>query len=235
MNHMLAFERVSKVYGEKTNQTAALKDVSLEVKAGEFVAIIGPSGSGKSTLLSMAGLLLSPTNGNVYLDNVEITKLSEKERAQLRLQKIGFVFQASNLIPYLSVLDQLLLIGKLASNSKGMKQRADRLLKELGLSHRTHHFPAQLSGGEKQRVAIARAWMNDPEIILADEPTASLDSKRGREVVEMLASEVKRKGKAGIMVTHDERVLDLCDHVYTIKDGVLHLDDKVLFSGQMQE
>ncbi|MCH5586267.1 ABC transporter ATP-binding protein [Shimazuella sp. AN120528] len=223
MKSMVTFERVSKVYGEKTNQTAALKDVSFSVNTGEFVAIIGPSGSGKSTFLSMAGLLLSPTSGNVFIENEIITNLKEKDRANLRLQKIGFVFQASNLIPYLTVMDQLLLIGKLSRSRKDTKQKADRLLEKLGLSHRKHHFPSQLSGGEKQRVAIARAWMNDPQIILADEPTASLDSKRGREVVEMLASEIKRKEKAGIIVTHDERVLDLCDRVLMIKDGELQI------------
>lgn len=221
MGNMLAFERVSKLYGEKNNQTVALKDVSFTLNAGEFVAIKGPSGSGKSTLLSMAGLLLSPTSGKVYVDNKEISRLIEKDRAKLRLEKIGFVFQASNLIPYLTVIDQLLLIGKLSNKSNSMKQKANDLLETLGLSRRKHHFPFQLSGGEKQRVAIARAWMNDPQIILADEPTASLDSKRGREVVEMLAGEIKRKGKAGIIVTHDERVLDLCDRVLTIRDGQL--------------
>lgn len=223
MGNMLTIERVSKVYGEKTNQTVALKDVSFTLHAGEFVAIIGPSGSGKSTLLSMAGLLLSPTSGKIYVDNKEITSFIEKDRAKLRLEKIGFVFQASNLIPYLTVLDQLLLIGKLSNKSNSLKQKANDLLNTLGLSHRKHHFPFQLSGGEKQRVAIARAWMNNPQIILADEPTASLDSKRGREVVEMLAGEVKRKDKAGIIVTHDERVLDLCDRVLIIRDGELQV------------
>lgn len=223
MGNMLMIERVSKVYGEKTNQTVALKDVSFRLNAGEFVAIIGPSGSGKSTLLSMAGLLLLPTSGKIYVDNKEITNLIEKDRAKLRLEKIGFVFQASNLIPYLTVLDQLLLIGKLSNKSNSLKQKANDLLNTLGLSHRKHHFPFQLSGGEKQRVAIARAWMNNPQIILADEPTASLDSKRGREVVEMLAGEVKRKNKAGIIVTHDERVLDLCDRVLIIRDGELQV------------
>lgn len=223
MGNMLTIERVSKVYGEKTNQTVALKDVSFMLNAGEFVAIIGPSGSGKSTLLSMAGLLLSPTSGKIYVDNKEITNVIEKDRAKLRLEKIGFVFQASNLIPYLTVLDQLLLIGKLSNKSNSLKQKANDLLNTLGLLHRKHHFPFQLSGGEKQRVAIARAWMNNPQIILADEPTASLDSKRGREVVEMLAGEVKRKNKAGIIVTHDERVLDLCDRVLIIRDGELQV------------
>lgn len=224
MGNMLAFERVSKVYGEITNQTVALKEVSFTLNAGEFVAIKGPSGSGKSTLLSMAGLLLSPTSGKVYVENKEISRFVENDRAKLRLEKIGFVFQASNLIPYLTVMDQLQLIGKLSSKSNSMKLKASSLLDTLGLSHRKYHFPFQLSGGEKQRVAIARAWMNDPQIILADEPTASLDSKRGREVVEMLAGEIKRKGKAGIIVTHDERVLDLCDRVLTIRDGQLQVN-----------
>ena len=224
MNHKLSFEHVSKIYGEGENIVRALDDISFQVKAGEFVAIVGPSGSGKSTFLSIAGALLSPSKGSLFLNNEDITSFSPKKLTRVRLEKIGFVFQSSNLVPYLTVRDQLLLISELiGQRDKKAVKKADELLSHLGLSHRANHLPEELSGGERQRVAIARSLMNDPEIILADEPTASLDSKRGREVVEMLAAEVKLRNKAAIMVTHDERMLDLCDRVVNITDGKIFL------------
>ncbi|CAH0135462.1 Putative hemin import ATP-binding protein HrtA [Peribacillus frigoritolerans] len=220
MGDKLLFENVSKVYGEGDNKVKALDDISLNVRAGEFVAIVGPSGSGKSTFLSIAGALLSPSKGRLLLNGEDITTLSPKELTRVRLEKIGFVFQSSNLVPYLSVRDQLLLLSELiGKRDKTTVKKADELLSHLGLGYRTDHLPEALSGGERQRVAIARSLMNDPEIILADEPTASLDSKRGRDVVEMLAHEVKSRNKAAIMVTHDERMLDLCDRVVNITDG----------------
>ncbi|MED3758792.1 ABC transporter ATP-binding protein [Peribacillus frigoritolerans] len=220
MGDKLLFENVSKVYGEGDNKVIALDAISLNVRAGEFVAIVGPSGSGKSTFLSIAGALLSPSKGRLLLNGEDITTLSPKELTRVRLEKIGFVFQSSNLVPYLSVRDQLLLLSELiGKRDKTTVKKADELLSHLGLGHRAGHLPEALSGGERQRVAIARSLMNDPEIILADEPTASLDSKRGRDVVEMLAHEVKSRNKAAIMVTHDERMLDLCDRVVNITDG----------------
>ncbi|WP_458353522.1 ABC transporter ATP-binding protein [Peribacillus frigoritolerans] len=220
MGDKLIFENVSKIYGEGDNKVKALDDISLNVRAGEFVAIVGPSGSGKSTFLSIAGALLSPSKGRLLLNGEDITTLSPKELTRVRLEKIGFVFQSSNLVPYLSVRDQLLLLSELiGKRDKTTVKKADELLSHLGLGHRADHLPEALSGGERQRVAIARSLMNDPEIILADEPTASLDSKRGRDVVEMLAHEVKSRNKAAIMVTHDERMLDLCDRVVNITDG----------------
>ncbi|KOR84658.1 hemin ABC transporter ATP-binding protein [Bacillus sp. FJAT-22058] len=220
MGDKLLFENVSKVYGEGDNKVIALDDISLNVRAGEFVAIVGPSGSGKSTFLSIAGALLSPSKGRLLLNGEDITALSPKELTRVRLEKIGFVFQSSNLVPYLSVRDQILLLSELiGKRDKTTVKKADELLSHLGLGHRAGHLPEALSGGELQRVAIARSLMNDPEIILADEPTASLDSKRGRDVVEMLAHEVKSRNKAAIMVTHDERMLDLCDRVVNITDG----------------
>lgn len=224
MNHKLSFDHVSKIYGEGENIVRALDDISFQVKAGEFVAIVGPSGSGKSTFLSIAGALLSPSKGSLFLNNEDITSFSPKKLTRVRLEKIGFVFQSSNLVPYLTVRDQLLLISELiGQRDKKAVKKADELLSHLGLSHRANHLPEELSGGERQRVAIARSLMNNPEIILADEPTASLDSKRGREVVEMLATEVKLRNKAAIMVTHDERMLDLCDRVVNITDGKIFL------------
>ncbi|WP_164670744.1 ABC transporter ATP-binding protein [Virgibacillus doumboii] len=219
----LKMENVTKVYNDGPNEFKALDNVSLNVSCGEFVAVIGPSGSGKSTFLSTAGALLSPTSGKVKVDGEDITNLSAKKKTKLRLQKIGFVFQSANLIPYLKVDDQLRVVNVLAKSKKHSKYEAD-LLSHFGLAHRIGNLPNELSGGERQRVAIARALMNDPKLILADEPTASLDSKRGREVVEMIAAEVRERGKSGIMVTHDERILDLCDRVLVIKDGRLSED-----------
>jgi len=222
MSAKLVLDQVSKVYKDGPAEFKALDHVSLKVEPGEFVAVMGPSGSGKSTFLSITGALLSPTEGRIQLNGQEITRLSSKERTKLRLEKIGFVFQSSNLIPYLTVRDQLLLISRLAKmNRHEAELRSQELLEHLELSDRTARYPSELSGGQRQRVAIARALMNDPEIILADEPTASLDSKRGREVVELLAYEIKSRKKSGIMVTHDERVLDMCDRIITIKDGRL--------------
>ncbi|WP_213654530.1 ABC transporter ATP-binding protein [Paenibacillus vini] len=218
----LLLDQVSKVYGDGDAEVKVLDRVSLEVKAGEFVAVVGPSGAGKSTFLSIAGALLSPTRGRVLIGGQDVSKLSGSELNDVRLAKIGFIFQSANLIPYLTIRDQLLLIGELAGKPKAeSKKKADALLERLGLGHRLTRYPESLSGGERQRAAIARAWMNDPEIILADEPTASLDSERGRDVVQMLADEVKHRGKAAVMVTHDQRMLDLCDRVVYIEDGQL--------------
>ncbi|GGE81081.1 ABC transporter ATP-binding protein [Priestia taiwanensis] len=222
MKEKLVLENVQKVYGQGENAVTALHNVSLRVKEGEFVAVVGPSGSGKSTFLSIAGALLSPTSGRIFINEEDVTNLSSKQLQQARLHHIGFVFQSSNLVPYLSVIDQLLLIPKLAGTETAqVEEKAKGLLTRLGLRDRMNHYPEKLSGGERQRVAIARAFMNDPEIILADEPTASLDSKRGRDVAAMLAHEVKSRGKAAVMVTHDERILDLCDRIVYMKDGTL--------------
>ncbi len=219
---LLLLDKVSKVYGDGAASVKVLDQVSLEVKAGEFVAVVGPSGAGKSTFLSVAGALLSPSSGKILIGGRDISRLSGPELNDVRLAKIGFIFQSANLIPYLTVRDQLLLIGELAGKPKAeSKKKADALLERLGLDHRLRNYPESLSGGERQRAAIARAWMNDPEIILADEPTASLDSERGRDVVQMLADEVKHRGKAAVMVTHDQRMLDLCDRIVYIEDGKL--------------
>lgn len=215
-------KNISKNYQDGEQVIEVLKNVSLEVAQGEFVAIVGPSGAGKSTFLSIAGALLSQTEGEIAIGGTTLNSMSEKALTKVRLDKVGFIFQGANLIPYLSVRDQLLVIAEL-SGEKGSaaKERADKLLQELGLTARQNNYPESLSGGEKQRVAIARALMNDPDIILADEPTASLDANRGHKVVQMIADEVKRKNKAAIMVTHDERVLDLVDRVIRIEDGYL--------------
>lgn len=218
----LTLENITKVYGEGDQQVTALSDASLAVEAGELVAIVGPSGSGKTTLLAVAGALLQPTRGTVSIDGEPLGALTAGQMADLRLAKIGFIFQSSNLVPFLRVRDQLQLVAYLAGhNDRQAKTRALELLDELGMSHRIDHYPEALSGGERQRVAIARALMNDPAVILADEPTANLDSHRGHQIVEMLRRLVKEGDKAGVMVTHDERMLDMCDRVLRIEDGVL--------------
>lgn len=207
---------VTKSYMDGEKKRIILDRVDLQVKAGEFVAIVGPSGSGKSTFLSIAGALLSPEEGKVIINGKEI---GQKSWTETRRNNIGFIFQNHQLIPYLKVEDQLKMVSKLANKSES--KLGDELLKELGLEESKKKFPHQLSGGENQRVAIARAFMNDPEVILADEPTASLDKERGLQVVKLIAEEVKKRNKAAIMVTHDERVLDLVDSIYYLVDGKL--------------
>lgn len=217
---LLKLEHVQKRFGDGDSSITILRDISLTLKRGEFVAIVGPSGSGKSTLLSIIGALLSPSTGNVILDKENIAKYNPSKLSSVRKDKIGFIFQSSNLIPYLTVKEQLMLINDISkTDKKESARKAADLLNHLGLSHRAKTYPAKLSGGEKQRVAIARAFMNDPDIVLADEPTASLDSNRGKQVVEMISHEVKSRNKAAIMVTHDDRILHLCDRVLRIEDG----------------
>jgi putative ABC transport system ATP-binding protein len=216
------FNHVSKYYQQGSNQVVALNDVSLSVEQGEFVAVVGPSGSGKSTLLSIAGVLLQASEGEVNLNGKVISDLKEKDLSKFRLEEIGFILQTSNLIPYLNVLDQLLVVKRMAGKvTKSDIESAKEILQNLGLEAKMKKFPEHLSGGERQRTAIARAFMNDPSIILADEPTASLDTQRAHEVVQLIAKEVKSRNKAAIMVTHDERMLEYCDKVYRMEDGTL--------------
>jgi len=222
MTARLSIQNVSKTYAQADDVTHAVRNASLEVDAGELVAIVGPSGSGKSTLLAMAGALLVPTEGEVLIDGEPITGKSDSYLARVRLRQIGFILQASNLVPFLKASDQLEVMGYLAkADRKATRARAAELMDELGIGGRANRYPEEMSGGERQRVAIARALINDPAVILADEPTANLDSKRGRSVVEMLSRLVREGGKAGVMVTHDERMLDLVDRTYHIADGVL--------------
>lgn len=218
---------ISKSYQEGANTVNALQQADLEVQAGELIAIIGPSGSGKSTFLSISGALLSSTTGDVIIGETNLTEKSKKELETIRRNQIGFVFQSHQLIPYLTVLEQLKLIPVLSGKKpKENEAYAKKLLEDFGLSHRFNYYPDKLSGGEKQRVAIARALMNRPDIILADEPTASLDGTRGREVVETIRNEIKKYNKAALMVTHDERVLDLVDTIYRIEGGNLTLEKR---------
>lgn len=222
---LIECKNVSKSFGDGRTEIQALKETNFSVEAGEFVAIIGPSGSGKSTLLTIIGGLQTPSEGKVLIRNNAFSEEGEKKRAALRFKEIGFILQASNLVPFLNVRDQLRLVNKV-EKTKMNQEQTDSLLKELDVLRLEKSYPSDLSGGERQRVAIARALYHDPSVILADEPTASLDSERAFEVVDILARETKNKQKATIMVTHDERLISKCDKVYVMEDGVLTLREE---------
>ncbi|MCD8904738.1 ABC transporter ATP-binding protein [Staphylococcus chromogenes] len=216
----LKVKHLTKSFGKGEAQTQVLKGIDFEVQPGEFIILNGASGSGKSTLLSIIGGLLSPSEGQVILNGEDMSQLSSKALTAKRLKNIGFIFQSSHLLPYLKVKDQLVLVGKEAGLAKKeAEERAKQLLEVIGLSHRLISYPHMLSGGEKQRVAIMRAWMNEPQLLLADEPTASLDAKRATEVVEMIKNQVKSKGTIGIMVTHDERLFEYADRMLYLDEG----------------
>ena len=219
--NVLEFKNVTKSYKDGNNEIEALKETNFKIEEGQFIAIIGPSGSGKSTFLTLAGGLQTPSKGQIIINGKDYTNLSEKERAKLRFNDIGFVLQASNLVPFITAKQQLELVDRINKNNKQTIQDKHSLFKELGIEHLENKLPKDLSGGERQRLAIARALYNDPAIILADEPTASLDSDRAFEVVELLSKECREKNKSIIMVTHDNRMIEKCDHVYRMKDGIL--------------
>lgn len=216
---VLTLKNVTKSFKDGSKTITALKETNFQVEPGEFVAIIGPSGSGKSTFLTISGGLQTPTSGEVLINNHSYSALTEKKRSRRRYQDIGFILQASNLVPFLTVKQHLELVDKINKTQKVAV--AKELLEELEISHLADKLPEELSGGERQRVAIARALYNDPALILADEPTASLDTDRAYDVVKLLAKESKEKTKAIIMVTHDKRMITNCDKVYEMKDGVL--------------
>ena len=219
----IELKNVKKSFKDGDETIEALKETNFSVDKGEFVAIIGPSGSGKSTLLTIAGGLQSPSSGEIWINVRALNEKKEKARAKVRFEEIGFILQASNLVPFLTVKKQLQLVDKV---NKAKENRAGLdLLKRLGLEKLVDKYPEELSGGERQRVAIVRALYNDPTIILADEPTASLDTEKAYEVVKILAKEAKEKNKATIMVTHDLRLVDYCDKVYLMEDG--RLNEKV--------
>ena len=220
---ILRVQDVSKVYTSGDTEVHAVANATMAVDQGEFVALLGPSGSGKTTLISMIGGLLSPTGGTITLAGTDVGSLSKKELTRFRAERVGFVFQSANLVPFLTARENLLYVSTLQKRigRKEAHARADQLLEELGLAQRAKNVPEQLSGGERQRVAIGRALMNDPDLILVDEPTAALDTKLGRQVVELLAREIKQRGKTGIMVTHDLRMVQYTDRVFEILDGHL--------------
>ncbi len=195
----------------------------MTVATDEMLVLVGPSGSGKTTLLTVAGALLRPSKGSVIVGGTQIADMSDKELAAFRRDSVGFVFQSVNLVPFLTARENLLAVRQLGGGriDKAAKQRADQLLDELGLEGRGGSLPSQLSGGQKQRVAIGRALMNDPALVLVDEPTSALDSELGKQVMDLLRREIKDRGVAAIVVTHDDRVLDYGDRTVEIVDGVL--------------
>ena len=205
--------------GDGDTKVTALDDVSLDVAPGEFLAVVGPSGSGKSSLLAVAGALASPDSGTVSVNGQDLSLLSQGQRAAFRLANIGFVFQSGNLIPALTAADQLRLVNRLAGGAKNFDPVA--LLESVGMAHRAANRPGQLSGGERQRIGIARALVTGAKLLLVDEPTASLDRARSREVVELLARQSHDHGVATVMVTHDHDVLGYCDRVVEMVDGRL--------------
>ena len=215
----LVVKDISKTFGEKSSKTEVLKDINFEVKDGEFIILNGASGSGKTTLLTILGGLLSQTSGDVVYEGKSLFE-RHTNKAHLRLNDIGFIFQASHLVPYLKVLDQLTLVGKEAGmSSKEAQARAKELLKKIGLEEQLNSYPHMLSGGQQQRVAIMRALMNHPKIVLADEPTASLDASRAQEVVEMIRKQIKDNQMIGIMITHDESLFKYADRIIELYDG----------------
>lgn len=217
---ILELREVTREFTEGGSTIRALQKTNFTIKEGEFVAVVGPSGSGKSTFLTIAGGLQNPSSGEVIIHGNDITKLSTKALSKVRLAEVGFILQASNLVPYLTVEKQLQLMDRVMKRTQDT-EGMDELFARLGIEKLRKKYPGDLSGGERQRAAIAKVLYGSSSLILADEPTASLDSKKAFEVVELLARETKERNKATIMVTHDERLLRYCDAVYNMSDGVL--------------
>ena len=217
---------LTKIYGSGRTAVKAVDNVSMSIERGELVLLMGPSGSGKTTLLTLISGLIKPTSGSVRIDGIEISDKNQKGLARLRLEKIGFIFQHFNLLSALTAVENVMipLIIK-GIDSREAKRKAERILEDFGLKNRMHHKPEDLSGGEQQRIAIARAVISDPELIIADEPTANLDSKKGREVMDLIRSMVDR-GKAAIIASHDPRVEDFADRIIRMEDGKLRSDER---------
>ena len=223
---MITVTNLSKVFRTEEIETTALNGVSFEIKDGEFVAIMGPSGCGKSTLLNILGLLDNPTDGSYQLLGQEVAKLKEKDRTKFRKGNIGFVFQSFNLIDELNVYENVELPLKyLNISSSERKARVTEMLKRMNISHRAQHFPQQLSGGQQQRVAIARAVVSNPKLILADEPTGNLDSKNGKEVMDLL-TELNKEGTTIVMVTHSQKDASCAQRIVNLFDGQIVSDVK---------
>ncbi len=218
----LRMDGIRKVYRLGDNEVVALDHAGLTVEADEIVALVGPSGSGKTTLCSIAGGILSATEGSVVVGGENITGYSPKQLTTFRQNQVGFVFQTVNLVPFLTARENLLVVDEMGRREgRPARERADRLLSELGLDDRHKNLPSQLSGGQKQRVAIGRALMNDPELVLFDEPTSALDTELGAQVMGLIRSEMKARGTSAIVVTHDDRITGYCDRTVRIVDGVL--------------
>lgn len=222
---IMRFENVKKSFKDGSEEIEALKESSFSINKGELVAVIGPSGSGKSTMLTMMGGLQRPSSGRIYFKDEDISDFSEEKLSSLRFDKIGFILQSSNLVDYLTIMDQFRLVDKFAKRDFDEK-RAKDLLEKLDVYKRKNNYPSDLSGGERQRVAIARALFPKPDLILADEPTASLDSERAKSVVKILKNLSKEEKVSIVMVTHDVRLVDFCDRVFKIVDGKLSEENK---------
>lgn len=220
MTVVLETQSVSKVYKSDNTTIKAVDEVSLTIRAGEFIGLVGPSGSGKTTMLAMMAALLNPTSGTIIIDGHNLAQMKDDERTRFRREKIGFTFQQNNLLPFLNALENVELMLRLNKRlDKRGRERAKDLLARLGLGERLHNLPSQLSGGQQQRVAIARALIHNPNLVLADEPTASLDTERAFQVVETFAELIHEHDRAGIMVTHDLRMCHYVDKVIQMLDG----------------
>ena len=216
---VIELTNISKTFGEGIGRVQVLDNINFQADRGELSLILGPSGSGKSTFLTIAGGLQTPTSGTVAVEGKHLGKLTSKERDQLRLNKIGFVLQSYNLLPYLNVADQFALVRKVKKTGNLSTAEFQRLLTELGIADLRNHFPDEMSGGQNQRVAIARALYPNPEIVLADEPTAALDSNRVKVVGSLLKQMARNHDKAIVVVTHDLRLREFADHIYQLMDG----------------
>mgnify|MGYP004630593297 FL=1 len=223
---LLRVENLSKSYGKGEAKVDALKNINLSIKKGEFIAIVGPSGSGKSTLLHLLGGVDKPTSGNVFINDINIYDLKEKDLAIFRRRNVGLIYQFYNLIPVLTVKENILLPAEL-DNRKIDKEYLEDLLKTLDLKERENHLPSELSGGQQQRTSIGRALINRPSIVLADEPTGNLDSKNSKEIVELLTVSVKKYNQTLIMITHDTNIALQADRVITIEDGIIKSDEVI--------
>ena len=223
---LLRVENLSKSYGKGEAKVDALKNINLSIKKGEFIAIVGPSGSGKSTLLHLLGGVDKPTSGNVFINDINIYDLKEKDLAIFRRRNVGLIYQFYNLIPVLTVKENILLPAEL-DNRKIDKEYLEDLLKTLDLKERENHLPSELSGGQQQRTSIGRALINRPSIVLADEPTGNLDSKTSKEIVELLKVSVKKYNQTLIMITHDTNIALQADRVITIEDGIIKSDEVI--------
>lgn len=223
---LIEMNSIYKSYRNIGFETQVLNDITLHINQGDYVSIIGPSGAGKSTLMAIAGCLSQPTSGEYILDGEEVGKLGDRKLSQARNEKIGFVFQAFHLLPGVSALDNVILpLVYSRKTSMDIKERAREVLAKVGLEHRLHHTPGQLSGGEQQRVTIARSLINNPPIILADEPTGNLDSKNGSETMKTFDKLVK-EGKTIVLITHDSEVAEHADRIISIRDGEIASDTK---------
>lgn len=219
---ILKLDNIKKSYQDGENEKIVLDGANLSIASGEFVAILGPSGCGKSTLLSIAGLLLSQDDGKIFLKGQEINPKNQKERTKLRRDRLGFIFQNHELIPYLNIYDQLDMIMDFKDKDrKNHREKIENSLNNLGIGDCVNKYPQKMSGGQKQRAAIARAFLNQPDLILADEPTASLDQERAQQIVKLIQKEVKENNRAALMVTHDHNLLDSVDTIYQIKNAKL--------------